>query len=192
VLKPIRRVVTGHNGQGRSIFIYDDPAPALPSSEDWPTRGVTMIWGENTMPANNAGNVLAERRMELGAIPPSTTGASFMIMHLPPESNLEMMAPERRARATVPVARTFHGAFELDTSRGYGMHATDTVDYIVILSGEVTLLVDEGEVTLTAGDTVVQRGANHGWINRGKEIAIVAAVAIKAAPISRDAYRKGL
>jgi quercetin dioxygenase-like cupin family protein len=126
--------------------------------------------------------------MQPAPIPSGATGASFMVMHLPPESELEAMTPETQARVTIPVARTFAGAFELDTSRGYCMHGTDTVDYIVILSGEVSLLVDEGEVTLKAGDTVIQRGVNHGWINRGKEVCIVAAVAIKAEPISRDAY----
>ena len=140
------------------------------------------------MPATNKGNALAEDHMALGPIPPGATGASFMIMHLPPESESDAMTPEVRARVTIPVARTFPGAFELDNSRGYGMHGTDTVDYIVILSGEVSLLVDEGEVTLKAGDTVIQRGVNHGWINRGKEVCLVAAVAIKAEPISREAY----
>jgi quercetin dioxygenase-like cupin family protein len=188
MLKPIRRVVTGHNEQGRSVITYDGNTPTVYSSSDWPTRGVTLIWGDDRMPANNNGKALAEEHMQLGPIPPGATGASFMIMHLPPESELNALKPEVQARVTIPVARTFPGAFELDTSHGYGMHGTDTVDYIVILSGEVSLLVDEGEVTLKAGDTVIQRGVNHGWINRGKEVCLVAAVAIKAEPISRDAY----
>jgi len=188
MLRPIRRVVTGHNERGRSVIIFDGNAPAVYSSPDWPTRGVTMIWGDGRMPASNNGNALAEEVMQPAPIPSGATGASFMVMHLPPESELEAMTPETQARVTIPVARTFAGAFELDTSRGYCMHGTDTVDYIVILSGEVSLLVDEGEVTLKAGDTVIQRGVNHGWINRGKEVCIVAAVAIKAEPISRDAY----
>jgi quercetin dioxygenase-like cupin family protein len=188
MLKPIRRVVTGHNAQGRSAIIYDGNTPTVYGSSDWPTRGVTMIWGDDRMPPNNNGNALAEQRMQLAPLPAGATGATFMIMHLPPESELDALQPEVQARVTIPVARTFPGAFELDTSRGYGMHGTDTVDYIVILSGEVSLLVDEGEVTLKAGDTVIQRGVNHGWINRGKEVCLVAAVAIKAEPISRDAY----
>jgi len=190
MLKPIRRVVTGHNERGRSVIIFDGETPTLLTGPDWPTRGVTMIWADDRMPASNKGNALAEDHMELGAIPSGPTGASFMIMHLPPESELDAMTPETQARVTIPVARTFSGAFELDNSRGYGMHGTDTVDYIVILSGEVSLLVDEGEVTLKAGDTVIQRGVNHGWINRGKEVCLVAAVAIKAEPISREAYGK--
>jgi quercetin dioxygenase-like cupin family protein len=113
-----------------------------------------------------------------------------MVMHLPPESDLEKMTPEQRERVTVPVARTFAGAYELDTSRGYGMHGTDTIDYIVIISGEVTILSDIGEVTVKAGDTVIQRGANHGWINRTNEMCTVASVAVKAKPISRAAYGK--
>jgi len=189
MIKPIRRVVTGHDERGRSVIISDGNAPTVMSGPDWPTRGVTFIWGDDRMPASNEGNELAERRMTLGAIPSGPTGASFMIMQLPPESESDALRPEARARVTTPVARTFSGAFELDTTRGYGMHGTDTVDYIVILSGEVSLLLDEGEVTLKVGDTVIQRGVNHGWINRTKEVCLVAAVAIKAEPLDRSAYR---
>jgi len=67
-----------------------------------------------------------------------------------------------------------------DTSRDPGMHKTRTVDYVILLSGEVTLLLERGEVNLKPFDVVVQRGTNHAWINKGKEPAIIAAVLIDA------------
>jgi len=63
------------------------------------------------------------------------------------------------------------------------MHTTRTVDYIVVLSGRVTLLLDKGEVELKPFDVVVQRGTNHGWVNRGDEPAVMAAILIDAKPL---------
>jgi uncharacterized cupin superfamily protein len=60
------------------------------------------------------------------------------------------------------------------------MHQTKTVDYVILLSGEVTLLLDRGEVKLKPFDVVVQRGTNHAWINKGREPALIAAVLIDA------------
>ena len=63
------------------------------------------------------------------------------------------------------------------------MHKTSTVDYIVLLSGEVTMLVDEGEVDLNPGDVVVQRGTNHAWVNRTEQPAVLVAVLVDAEPV---------
>ena len=60
------------------------------------------------------------------------------------------------------------------------MHKTRTVDYVILLSGEVTLLLDRGEVDLKPFDVVVQRGTNHAWVNKGKEPALIAAVLVDA------------
>jgi mannose-6-phosphate isomerase-like protein (cupin superfamily) len=66
------------------------------------------------------------------------------------------------------------------TSRHPGMHKTRTIDYVVLLSGEVTLLLDKGEVDLKPFDVVVQCGTSHAWVNNGKEPALIAAVRIDA------------
>jgi quercetin dioxygenase-like cupin family protein len=67
-----------------------------------------------------------------------------------------------------------------DTSRHPGMHKTRTIDYVVLLSGEVTLLLDKGELDLKPFDVVVQRGTSHAWVNNGKEPALIAAMRIDA------------
>jgi quercetin dioxygenase-like cupin family protein len=61
-----------------------------------------------------------------------------------------------------------------------GMHRTRTIDYVVLLSGEVTLLLDKGEVDLKPFDVVVQRGTSHAWVNKGKEPGLIVAVLIDA------------
>ncbi len=63
------------------------------------------------------------------------------------------------------------------------MHATDTIDYLVILSGRVTLVLESGEVSLGQGDFVVDRGVMHGWRNTGSEPCVAAVVNIPAHPV---------
>ena len=66
----------------------------------------------------------------------------------------------------------------VDTSRHPAMHKTKTIDYIILLKGDVTLLLDEDEVRLKPFDVVVQRGTNHAWVNNGNEPALLIAVLI--------------
>jgi quercetin dioxygenase-like cupin family protein len=62
-------------------------------------------------------------------------------------------------------------------------HKTSTVDYIIVLKGEIYALMDEGETLLKAGDILVQRGTNHSWSVRGNEPCIVAAILVNARPV---------
>jgi mannose-6-phosphate isomerase-like protein (cupin superfamily) len=64
------------------------------------------------------------------------------------------------------------------------MHRTETIDYIIVLSGEIDMVMDDSTVTLRAGDTMVQRGTNHAWFNRGTENARVAFVLVDAQPLA--------
>ena len=66
----------------------------------------------------------------------------------------------------------------VDSSRHPAMHKTKTIDYIILLKGDVTLLLDEDEVRLKPFDVVVQRGTNHAWVNNGDEPALLIAVLI--------------
>ena len=66
----------------------------------------------------------------------------------------------------------------VDTSRNAAMHETDTIDYIILLKGDVTLILDEEEIKVNPHDIVVQRGTNHAWVNNGTEPALLIAVLI--------------
>ena len=70
---------------------------------------------------------------------------------------------------------------------GPGMHTTDTIDYLVVVKGEVVLVTETGEVTARAGDMIVDRGVFHGWRNDGPETALAACVMIHAAPLGAGA-----
>jgi mannose-6-phosphate isomerase-like protein (cupin superfamily) len=184
MLRPIRRVVTGLNAEGRSIILSDEIVATAGEVPLWPGRGVTAVWASNLSPASNLDADLPNP--VTGFPKPGSGGVSLMIMHIPPESELEQMTPEHRAQVTIPVARTFPEAMEIDTSKSYQMHGTNTVDYLIMLSGELTMMVDDGEVTLKPFDTLIQRGVNHGWLNRGTEPALIAAAVIDARPLERQ------
>jgi mannose-6-phosphate isomerase-like protein (cupin superfamily) len=97
--------------------------------------------------------------------------------------NKALSPAELEAQSAARFAAMGASHCRVDTSRHPSMHITRTVDYIVVLSGRVTLLLDKGEVDLKPFDVVVQRGTNHGWVNRGTEPALFAAVLIDAKPL---------
>jgi naringenin degradation protein FdeH len=185
MLHQFRRVVTGHDAQGRSIIesneIVDNTHSELPY---WPGMGGTGIWMSPSAPANN--EVMPDLAAGFAWAAAGSGGVWFNIMQIAPDADLKSMTAAQRALAERPVARLFPQAFEIDTSKSsYAMHATDTLDLLIMLSGELTLLVDEGEVTLKPFDTVIQRGVNHGWVNRGATPALIASATIDAKPLKR-------
>ena len=163
----IRRVVTGHDADGKSVVVFDDV-------HDYKRR--VQIWTTEGSPADNSGEVadaaLRETRLEA---PPQ--GSLFWMVELPPSREL---APGAAAETAERLAA--EGAVTRRDGRP-GMHTTRTIDYMVVLDGEVTLLLDEGEVTLHKYDTVVQRGTAHHWENRGTEPARLAFVLLDAQPL---------
>lgn len=182
MLLPIRRVVTGLDSNGRSIIVSDGPAQQV-EMPFWPGSGVTTPWSTSGAPASNLDDELGK---ELKSFPDAGSGGvSLMIMQIPPMSDLEKMTPEQRAAATVAPADFMPEAMNIDTSKSHGMHATDTIDLLIMLKGELTCIVDDGEVTLKPFDTLIQRGVNHGWENRGTEVALIASAVIDAAPLER-------
>ena len=170
-----RRVVTGHDEKGRAVVLYDGESPHHFFLEKAGGLGLTEIWETREAPADNSGSGDAadhERRIE-----PVAGGTVFRIIEYPPDRvRLKTLDPERffrgmGARAADPATR-----------RHPGMHKTDTVDYCVVLSGEIWAVLDEGEVLLRAGDCLVQRGTHHAWSNRSDEPCVIAFVLIAAKP----------
>ena len=174
--RPFRRVVTGHNAEGRSIFVSDGPAPAVFDRGAGATA-VTEFWETSATPASNAGNddptVGGQQRL-----PPPKNGSKFRVVEYPPDS--------KRVAA-------LHGASHDNKSEGYardlankrhpGFHKTSTIDYAIVLSGEIYALMDEGEVLLKPGDVLIQRGTSHAWSNRTEQPCCIAFVLIHAEPV---------
>ena len=161
-----RRIVTGHDAQGKSVVLIDGPPTPFGA-----------YWLTDSAPVDNSGSSDAGelvRRLE-----PPPGGSIFRFAAIPPED--PSVSPEELERRTAKMFAQMEASHcRADTSRHPGMHKTRTIDYVVLLSGEVTLLLDKGEVDLKPFDVVVQRGTNHAWANKGKEPALIAAVLIDA------------
>ncbi len=167
--KNIRRVVTGHDASGAAIIAMDGNADNIRVRA---ANGLTstLLWVEDATPGTNTGS-LDKAQREIGVSPPDS-GSIFRIVEFTPDD------------ATVS-NEAMKNELGLDPGSGDlvhhpGMHKTRSVDYAVVLSGEIDMLVDADEVHLEAGDVVVQRGTNHAWANRGTENCQIAFVLIDA------------
>ncbi len=169
-----RRIVTGHNSEGRSIVLIDGPPGNEVGSRG---RGLGELW-------NTGGGVADTREATDRAagevrLEPPPGGTKFRFFSVAPED--PSISPDDRERLTAERFAAMGASHaRADTSRHPSMHKTQTVDYIILLSGEVTLLLDEEERELKPFDVVVQQGTNHGWVNKGNEPALLAAVLIDA------------
>jgi quercetin dioxygenase-like cupin family protein len=174
--RPIRRVVTGHNAQGKAIFIADGPAPAVFDRGPGATA-VTELWETGATPASNAGSadptVGGAQRL-----PPPKNGSKFRVVEYPQDSQRVAAL-----HGTSHDAKSEGYVRDLANKRHPGFHKTNTIDYAIVLSGEIYALMDEGEVLLKAGDVLIQRGTNHAWSKRSDAPATLAVVLIDAGPV---------
>jgi naringenin degradation protein FdeH len=174
-----RRVVTGHNAEGKSIFVSDAATPHV-FQRSTGSAIVMELWETTSTPADNRGNDDAIARGF--RLSPPKNGSVFRIIEYPPDKErLKSLAAELAApddgSGRVAAADKSAGA------RHPGFHKTSSVDYAIVLSGEIYALMDEGEVLLKAGDVLIQRGTNHAWSNRTDEPCYVAFVLIDADPV---------
>jgi hypothetical protein len=173
---PIRRIVTGHDAQGRSIVVSDGPTPNIYGPADDPI--LINFWATRTSPADPNDPVdPAARRMPLG---PTGGGSTFRFFRVWPEHRTAHLSLDERKAQVAAYYRDVspgHDAHRPD-GRHQGFHQTESVDYIVLLEGEVTLMLDEGDVAMKPFDVVIQRGTNHSWVNYGQEAALMMAVLV--------------
>lgn len=172
MLQKVRRLVTGHNAIGRSVIVIDEPSPHTLVLSDAPACGLTNLWITDANPADSNGDSAA-RKVTL--LPPER-GSVFRVIEFPPDK--EMVG--KVDRKAVFAAMSAPDTMDSDASRHPLMHKTATIDYAIVISGEVYAVMDEGEALLRSGDCLVQRGTNHAWSNRGDQPCLVAFVLIDA------------
>jgi hypothetical protein len=165
---PIRRIVTGHDDQGRSYIVADGPSPAVRLVPERPGYRVTNIWRTVGSPTEiNASDSIAQHQ---GVAPPNN-GTVIRIIDIPPEAD---DADERKRQAAATFNNLFSDAdHHLEDKRHPGMHITESVDYAIILEGELTAILDKDETVMHTGDVLIQRGTNHAWANRSGKMARV-------------------
>ena len=168
----MRRIVTGHNREGKSIINIDGP-PAKSLGEE--VGGLYELWSTDGKEINTLDDV--DRADSEVLLSPSRGGTKFRYFQInpTPEGVPAEMMEAATAEAFEKMGASHH---RVDTSRHPAMHKTDTIDYIILLKGDVTLLLDEDEVDLKPFDVVVQRGTNHAWVNNGTDTALFIAVLI--------------
>ena len=141
-----RRVVTGHDKDGRAVVLIDETAANLVSARPGATAGV--VWTTEGFPVDNNGNEDESRRQTGTTL---ANGTVFRVLELAPGNS-----PRN--------------------------HRTDSIDYAVVMKGEIDMELDDTTVHLKAGDVLVQRGTIHNWVNRGTEPCVIAFVLIAAEP----------
>lgn len=170
---PMRRIVTGHDAQGRSTIVFDDSPQGTVLEKSGGLR-LTELWATSGAPASLADSgdaALKARRIE-----PDPSGTVFRIIEYPPDVvRLRSLKPEEH------FADMGARAADAGSRRHPGMHRTETVDYAIVLSGEIYAVLDSVEVRLEAGDVLVQRGTNHAWSNRTDRPCLIAFVLVDAA-----------
>jgi quercetin dioxygenase-like cupin family protein len=143
----VRRVVTGHDSQGRAIVSIDEISKNLVSGR--PGQMGCVVWTTEGFPVDNTGNEDAGPR-KVGTTLPN--GTVFRVVEFGPG-----VSPRN--------------------------HRTDSIDYAVVISGEIDMQLDDSVVTLRAGDVLVQRGTIHNWINKTDKPCVIAFVLVDAKPV---------
>ena len=162
--RAIRRVVTGHDKSGKAVVLSDGAVPVVHSNPMRPGQMSYEVWKTSAMPIPLAA-VESEPTGGKRQLHPVPGGTVFRISEVPPESDaIRNMTPEQ-SRAAFAASNAEDASTWGRGGRHPLMHRTETVDYAVVLEGEITLIMDEGDVKLKAGDVVIQRGTNHAWRN---------------------------
>ena len=168
----MRRIITGHDKNGKSIITLDGP-PARSIGED--VGGLFELW--NTDGNQVISSDMVDRADDEIILSPPRGGTKFRYFQINPlpKGVPDEILQDIAADAFEKVGAAHH---RVDTTKHPAMHKTETVDYIILLKGDVTLILDEEEVDLKPFDVVVQRGTNHAWVNNGTEPALLIAVLI--------------
>ncbi len=161
---PIRRVVTGHDAQGDAIIALDGALPTVVELAAIPGTVFHEVWSTEGSPApvgNGPDPSIGPLRL-----PPPTLGTRIRFVDIPPDTDEFLrLGAEKMQDAFSEI-----GDVEASTVKAGSphplMHKTQSVDYGIVISGEMTLVLDKVETLLKTGDVVIQRGTNHAWANR--------------------------
>ena len=168
----MRRIVTGHDEKGKSVITIDGP-PSRSLGEE--AGGLYELWNTDGNEINTLDEIDRADGEVLLSPPNGGTKFRYFQINPTPEGVPADLIEAATAEAFEKMGAAHH---RVDTTRHPAMHKTKTIDYIILLKGDVTLLLDNEEVDLKPFDVVVQRGTNHAWVNNGNEPALFIAVLI--------------
>ncbi len=172
--REFRRVVTGHDENGKAIVVSDDKATQYLERPNRPGVRLTNLWVERGSPAEFDGQT--ETCTGDFVLHPPPLGSTFRVIEFMPEDPEVLRTLDGKAAFGEMGA----AANIVENARHPFMHRTDSLDYAIVLSGEIWMVMDEEEddLLLKAGDTLIQRGNNHAWSNRGTQPCVMAFVLV--------------
>ena len=171
----LRRVVTGRNRAGKAVVVHDGVSPRVVTTETLPGLTLVEVWATDKTPELPVAPIDLTTTMK--SFVPGPGGTRFRVVQFPGAST-RAFDQEAFRREYLAKAPGLAESMELQDS---GMHTTDSVDYGVVISGEITLELDVGAtVNLKQGDCVVQNGTRHAWRNSSKTPCIMAFVLVGA------------
>jgi len=161
----VRRIVTGHDGNGKAIVITDGESPNIVRPDNRPGVEINNLWVLDETPSRPLGSEESVENRQIGLLPPKN-GSVFRVIKFPPEKDWIDDVDREAAKHSFASIGAEGAADDSGEPPHPLMHKTETVDYAVCLSGEIYLVLDDSEVLMKTGDTCVQRGTNHAWSNR--------------------------
>lgn len=170
MLEKIRRIVTTNDEDGRSCVWMDGYAENT-------ITVLTEMWMTEAGPVNHTD--MTDHGARSKSLEPPRGGTVFRFFQIAPESSMSHLTAEEKRQADADWFASMNAShLQPDTSRHSAMHRSQTTDYIILLSGQITLVLDKDERDLKPFDVVIQRGTNHAWVNRGTEDALLMAVLV--------------
>lgn len=174
----IRRLVTGDDGHGNSMLIADGkaehvlcPVPMVPQ------LALINLWSTQKMPAEI---VSQDAAAHITGLTPSANGSIFRVVDFPPEATyLDKVSAQLREQAFAAMQASTCVDHSSPNSHPF-MHRTKTLDYAIVLEGEIYLILDKSEHLMKAGDVAIQNATNHAWSNRSDKMCRVAFILLDA------------
>lgn len=169
--RKIRRIVTGHDKDGKAVVLKDGHAENI---YVLPTAGFTstLLWVTDETPADLSGN--SDQGDRDVAVGPPERGSIFRTVEFPPVGDGGASIDAAALAEDMGIPR------DVSKLRHPFMHRTQSIDYAICLSGKITMMLDEEDVEVNAGDVIVQRGTDHAWVNNGTEPCVMVFVLIGA------------
>ncbi len=161
---PIHRVVTGHDADGKAIVASNGPLPSVIEISALPGTVFHEVWSTSATaaPVDNG----PDPTVGPIVLPPPRHGTRMRFVDIPPDTaDYLAHGAERMHDAFAQIGDTKASTVRADSPHPL-MHRTESVDYGIVIEGEMTLVLDDSEVLLKPGSVVVQRGTNHAWANR--------------------------
>ena len=177
-MSEVRRIVTGHDAQGRAVIQEDGAPPRVVRIGGEIGPLFHEVWNTQETPAriDRASSEPAEAGIQLA---PPKNGTRIRVLDIPPEDDrLKDLTPEEARAHFEEIGAGSASSLGKEGAKHAFMHRTETIDYGIVLDGELVLIMDEGETTVRAGDIVIQRGTNHGWANRSDRNCRIAFILI--------------